>query len=109
MKTRIPLSGRSLLVWHTILISVLYIPSIALAIEPIGTIGQPLPEQHAFLSNEAIVRVTPARIQINSLKYFEISSISDLLCESSFGSVGINSLLISDIEYVYRYGSICSI
>ena len=32
--------------------------------ESIGTIGQPFPEQHAFLSNEAIVRVTPARIQI---------------------------------------------
>lgn len=56
MKTRIPLLGRSLLVLYTILISVLYVPSIALAIEPIGTIGQPVPEHHAFLPDGNILR-----------------------------------------------------
>ncbi len=63
MKTRTILSKRSLRVYITV-ISVICISCSAFAMEPIGTIGQPFPEQHAFLSNEAIVRVTPARIQI---------------------------------------------
>ena len=40
--------------------SLVYFSYLAFAIEPIGTVGQPFPEQHAFLSNEAVVRVTPA-------------------------------------------------
>ena len=44
--------------------SLVYFSGLAFAIEPIGTIGQPFPEQHAFLSNETVVRVTPAHIQI---------------------------------------------
>ena len=63
MKTRIILSKRSLQVYITA-ISVICIACCAFAMEPIGTIGQPFPEQHAFLSNEAIIRVTPTRIQI---------------------------------------------
>ena len=63
MKTRITLLKRSLHV-YMIIISVMRISCSVFAMEPIGTIGQPFPEQHAFLSNEAIVRVTPARIQI---------------------------------------------
>ena len=63
MKTRIILSKRSLQVYITV-ISVICISCCAFAMEPIGTIGQPFPEQHAFLSDAAIVRVTPVRIQI---------------------------------------------
>lgn len=63
MKTRTILSKRSFQVYITV-ISVIGIACSVFAMEPIGTIGQPFPEQHAFLSNEAIVRVTPARIQI---------------------------------------------
>ena len=63
MKTRIILSKRSFQVYITV-ISVICISCSAFAMEPIGTIGQPFPEQHAFLSNDAIVRVTPVRIQI---------------------------------------------
>ena len=63
MKTRITLSKRSFQVYITV-ISVICISCSVFAMEPIGTIGQPFPEQHAFLSNEAIVRVTPTRIQI---------------------------------------------
>lgn len=47
-----------------VLMSLVYFSCLAFAIEPIGTVGQPFPEQHAFLSNEAVVRVTPAHIQI---------------------------------------------
>lgn len=46
------------------LLGILCIPSIALAIEPIGTIGQPYPEQHAFLTNESLLRAVPTHIQI---------------------------------------------
>ena len=63
MKTHIILSKRSFQVYITV-ISVICISCCAFAMEPIGTIGEPFPEQHAFLSNEAIVRVTPTRIQI---------------------------------------------
>ncbi|RKU18128.1 hypothetical protein C6500_14000 [Candidatus Poribacteria bacterium] len=64
MKTRIPLLGRRLLVLYTILISVLYVPSIAFAMEPIGTIGQPLPEHHAFLPDGNILCAVPTHIQV---------------------------------------------
>ena len=47
-----------------VLLGILCIPSIAFSINPIGTIGQPYPEQHAFLSNEAILRAVPTHIQI---------------------------------------------
>ena len=47
-----------------VLLGILCIPCIALSIEPIGTIGQPYPEQHAFLSNEALLRAVPTHIQI---------------------------------------------
>ena len=47
-----------------LLINFLCIPCSAFAIEPIGTIGQPLPVAHAFLSNEALLRVVPTHIQI---------------------------------------------
>ena len=46
------------------LLGILCIPSTAVAIEPIGTIGRPYPEAHAFLSNEALLRAVPTHIQI---------------------------------------------
>ena len=47
-----------------LLINFLCIPCIVFPIEPIGTIGKPYPEQHVFLSNEAILRAVPTHIQI---------------------------------------------
>ncbi len=49
---------------HIALICIFCIPHIAFAIEPIATIGQPLPEKHALLNNETILRVVPTHIQI---------------------------------------------
>ena len=49
------------------LIGILCLPCLAFAIEPIGTIGQPLPEQHAFLANDTILRVVPTHIQVVDL------------------------------------------
>ncbi|MDE0682420.1 MAG: T9SS type A sorting domain-containing protein [Candidatus Poribacteria bacterium] len=63
MKTHSTLIRRSFQT-AIVLMSLVYFSSLAFAIEPIGTVGQPFPEQHAFLSNEAVVRVTPAHIQI---------------------------------------------
>lgn len=63
MKTHSPLIKRSFQT-AVALMSLVYFSSLAFAIEPIGTVGQPFPEQHAFLSNETVVRVTPAHIQI---------------------------------------------
>ena len=63
MKTLTPLFSRSLQV-YIVLISIICTPYVAFAIEPIGTIGQPFPEQHTFLSNEAILRVVPTHIQV---------------------------------------------
>ena len=63
MKTLINPLARKLQVYIA-MISVICVACSAFAIEPIGTVGQPFPEQHAFLSNETVVRVTPAHIQI---------------------------------------------
>ncbi len=49
---------------HIVLICLVCMPGIVYAIEPIGTIGQPLPEKHAFLSNDQILRVVPTHIQL---------------------------------------------
>ena len=63
MKTRITLVRRSLQV-YIVLISIICTPHVALAIEPIGTIGQPFPEQHAFLPDGNILRAVLSHIQI---------------------------------------------
>ena len=46
------------------LICFLYMSNIVLAIEPIATLGQLPPVQHAFLNNDTILRVVPTHIQI---------------------------------------------
>ena len=63
MKTRITLVRRSLQV-YIVLISIICTPHVALAIEPIGTIGQPFPEHHAFLPDGNILRAVLSHIQI---------------------------------------------
>ncbi len=50
--------------FHIALMCIVYLPCFAFSLEPIGAIGQPLPEQHAFLSNETILRVVPTHIQV---------------------------------------------
>ncbi len=67
MKMLTNLLGRSSQVSYITLIGILCLPCLAFAIEPIGTIGQPLPEQHAFLSNDTILRVVPTHIQVVDL------------------------------------------
>ena len=64
MKILTPFSSRNSRISYIAVISIFCFPCLVFAIEPIGTIGQPFPEQHAFLSNEAIVRVVPTHIQI---------------------------------------------
>ena len=63
MKTFSTLLKRSLRV-HIALMSLVYFPCFVFAIEPIGTIGQPLPEQHAFLPDGNILRAVLSHIQI---------------------------------------------
>ena len=49
---------------YVVLIGIVCIPGIALALEPIATIGQPLPIEHGFLDNNTILRVVPTHIQV---------------------------------------------
>ena len=49
---------------YVVLIGIVCVPGIALALEPIATIGQPLPIQHSFLDNNTILRVVPTHIQV---------------------------------------------
>jgi WD40 repeat protein len=63
MKTPTILFKQNLLAF-LFLISIVCIPCTTFGIEPIGTIGQPIPEQHAFLNNETILRVVPTHIQV---------------------------------------------
>lgn len=53
-------------------ISIVSIPCIASGIEPIGTIGQPSPEQHAFINNDTILRVVRTHIQLVDTKTGEV-------------------------------------
>ena len=64
MKRRMNLFGRSLQVSYMTLISISYFSSAAFGLEPIGKFGEPLVEQHAFLSNETILRVLYSHIQV---------------------------------------------
>ena len=48
----------------TVLMSLVYFSFLAFAIEPIGTIGQPFPEQHAFSPDGNILRAVPTHIQV---------------------------------------------
>ena len=63
MKIFMPLLRRNVRVFIT-LICFVCLPHIAFAIEPIATIGQPVPQQHAYFDNGTIVRVVPTHIQI---------------------------------------------
>ena len=63
MKARTHLFKQSLAVYIA-LMCIVCLPCLAFAIQPIGAIGEPLPEQHAFLSNETLVRVVPTHIQV---------------------------------------------
>lgn len=47
-----------------LILIILCIPFTSFGIESIGTIGQPYPEQHAFLSDDALLRAVPTHIQI---------------------------------------------
>jgi len=67
MKCTFTLSGQNLQIFYLVLIGILWMPCIAFAIEPIGTIGQPYPVRHAFFSNEAILRAAWTHIQIVDL------------------------------------------
>ncbi len=49
---------------YVVLIGIVCISGIALALEPIATIGQPLPIEHGFLDNHTILRVVPTHIQV---------------------------------------------
>ena len=84
-----------------LLITFLCIPCTAFAIEPIGTIGQPLPVAHAFLSNEALLRAVPTHIQIVHLRTGEIndefgkrSDSSDVVFSPTAAHVAILDYLI---------------
>ena len=52
--------------WHVYIgvLCFVYIPHIIFALEPIATIGQPRPLQHAYPDNDTILRVVPSHIQI---------------------------------------------
>ena len=47
-----------------LLCSIIWIPAAALAIEPVGTIGQPFAEKHTFLSDGTILRAGWTHLQI---------------------------------------------
>ena len=47
-----------------LLFSILCIPCVVFALEPVGTIGQPRPDEHAFLPNGFILQAVRTHIQI---------------------------------------------
>ena len=63
MKTRTSCFKQNLQVFMA-LICLICMPYVTFAIEPVATIGQQHPLQHAFLNNDTILRVVPTHIQI---------------------------------------------
>lgn len=63
MKTPIPYLKQNLQVFIALICLICPLCA-AFAIETIATIGQPVPQQHAYLDNGTIVRVVPTHIQI---------------------------------------------
>ena len=49
---------------YIFLFFVIFFPELIYGIKPIGTIGQPIPETHHFLSNEKFLRINYSNIQI---------------------------------------------
>ena len=46
------------------LLSVLCLPAVGFPLQPIGTLGEPIVEKHAFLSNETVLRVLYKHLEI---------------------------------------------
>lgn len=83
---------------YIILICLVCLPHIAVAIDPIAIIGQPRPEQHAFLDKNTILRVVPTHIQIvdaNTGKVIDefgnLSYFSDVVVSPNASHVAIQS------------------
>ena len=67
MKTLSSLLGQNLRISYMALIGIFCFPCLVFGVEPIGTIGKPPPEYHAFLSNETFLRVVTTHIQVVDL------------------------------------------
>ena len=63
MKADINIFWRSLQ-FHIALMNLIWLPCLAFGIQPIGTIGEPIPEQHAFLPDGNILRAVLSHIQV---------------------------------------------
>ena len=51
-------------IFYMALIGMFCFPCLVFGVEPMGTIGQPPPGDHAFLSNETFLRTVPTHIQV---------------------------------------------
>ena len=67
MKRLSSLLGQNLRISYIALIGTFCFPCLVFGVQPIGTIGKPPPEYHAFLSNETFLRVVTAHIQVVDL------------------------------------------
>lgn len=70
-------------IFSVILIIVSYAPEIGFCLEPIGTIGHELPEQHTFLSNDKMLRVVQTHIEIVDVDTGEVEDKFGNLTEYS--------------------------
>ena len=96
MKADMNLLGQSLRVSYMTLISLFYLSGAAFALEPIGTIGEPIVEQHAFLSNDTILRVLYNHIEIVDADtgkvinaFGELNYISDVILSPTASHLAI--------------------
>ncbi len=71
MKTLTPLLRQKLQVF-LIFIGIAVIPCVAFGLEPIATIGQPVPEAHVFLTNDTFLRVVPTHLQVVDIDMKEV-------------------------------------
>ena len=76
---------------HIALMSLVYFPCLVFALESIGTIGQPYPEQHVFLPDGNILRAVPTHIQVIDT---DTGAVID-----EFGERIYDQTYVSDVEF----------
>ncbi len=86
---------------YIVLIGLFCFPYFVFGLEPIGTIGQPLPEQHAFLSNDTILRVVPTHIQVVDLP---TGAVIDEFGERTYYSDVVFSPTASHLAILNHFG-----
>ena len=87
---------------YVVLMGIVCIPCIAFALEPIATIGQPRPIQHAFLDSNTFFRVVPNHIQVVDANTGDVKDGFGNLSEDSDVVFSQDATHLAILNYSYK-------